>query len=100
MSLIRRVARPMLATMFVVGGLDQLRQPAKQAATVAPLAEQAAPSLPLPHDPELLVRANGAAMVGGGTLRALGRMPRTAATGPAGSLVPTTYVGHPFWAEP
>ena len=32
MSLIRRVARPMLATMFVVGGLDQLRHPAKQAA--------------------------------------------------------------------
>ena len=100
MSLIRRVARPMLATMFVVGGLDQLRHPAKQAAKVAPLAERAAPSLHLPNDPELLVRANGAAMVGGGTLLALGRMPRTAATVLAASLVPTTYVGHPFWAEP
>ena len=100
MSLVRRVARPMLAAMFVVGGLDQLRHPAKQAAKVAPLAERAAPCLHLPNDPELLVRANGAAMVGGGPLLALGRMPRTAATVLAASLVPTTYVGHPFWAEP
>ena len=29
MSLIRRVARPMLAALFCVGGPDQLRHPAK-----------------------------------------------------------------------
>lgn len=99
MSLIRRVARPMLAATFVVGGLDQLRHPAKQAAAVAPFAEQAAPKLGLPNDPEMLVRANGAAMVGAGTLFALGRMPRSSATVLAATLVPTTYVGHPFWQE-
>lgn len=99
MSLIRRVARPMLAATFVVGGLDQLRHPAKQATKVAPFAEQTAPKLGLPSDPEMLVRANGAAMVGAGALFALGRMPRTSATVLAATLVPTTYVGHPFWQE-
>jgi uncharacterized membrane protein YphA (DoxX/SURF4 family) len=97
MSLIRRVARPMLAATFVVGGLDQLRHPAKQAAKLAPLAQKAAPALHLPDDPELLVRANGAAMVGAGTLFAMGRMPRMSATVLAATLAPTTYVGHPFW---
>jgi len=42
MSLIRRVARPMLAATFVVGGLDQLRHPAKQAAKLAPRARMSA----------------------------------------------------------
>lgn len=99
MSLIRRVARPMLAAMFVTGGLDQLRHPAKQAPKVAPLADKVAPSMGLPNDPELLVRANGAAMVGAGSLFAMGRMPRISAAVLATTLVPTTYVGHPFWVE-
>ena len=99
MSMIRRVARPMLAAMFVSGGLDQLRHPARVAPAVAPLAKRAAPALHLPNDPELLVRANGAAMVGGGALLALGRLPRLSALVLAGALVPTTYVGHPFWQE-
>ncbi|HEY7718455.1 MAG TPA: DoxX family protein [Pedococcus sp.] len=97
MSLIRRVARPMLAAMFVVGGLDQLRHPGKQAQKVAPLADRAAPVLGLPNDPELLVRANGAAMVGGGVLFAMGVVPRVTSMVLAGTLVPTTYAGHPFW---
>jgi uncharacterized membrane protein YphA (DoxX/SURF4 family) len=99
MSLIRRVARPMIAAMFVVGGIDQLRHPAKQARKVTPFAEKAAPALHLPNDPELLVRANGAAMVGSGALLATGRMPRISAAVLASTLVPTTYVGHPFWEE-
>ena len=65
MTLVRRVARPMLAAMFVVGGLDQLKHPARKADTARPLVEKFAPTVGLPDDPELLVRANGAAMVGG-----------------------------------
>jgi putative oxidoreductase len=98
MTLVRRVARPMLAATFVLQGLDQLRHPSSKADKVAPLAEQLAP-LGVPNDPELLVRANGAAMVGGGALLATGRVPRLAALVLAGALVPTTYVGHQFWAE-
>jgi uncharacterized membrane protein YphA (DoxX/SURF4 family) len=99
MSLIRRVARPMIAASFIASGLDQLRHPARSASKVAPLAEQAAPALHLPNDPELLVRANGAAQIGGGAMLAMGRMPRTAATVLVASMVPSTYVSHPFWSE-
>jgi putative oxidoreductase len=98
MTLVRRVARPMLAAIFVVQGLEQLRHPSAVSSKVAPLAEQLAP-LGLPNDPELLVRANGATMVGGGALLATGRVPRLASLALLGSLVPTTYVGHQFWAE-
>ena len=98
MTLVRRVARPMLAAIFVVQGLEQLRHPAALKAKVAPFAEQVAP-LGLPNDPELLVRANGATMVGGGALLAPGRVPRHAARARVGSRVPTTDVGHRVWEE-
>jgi putative oxidoreductase len=98
MTLVRRVARPMLAAIFIAQGLEQLRHPSAFSGKVAPLAEQVAP-LGLPNDPELLVRANGATMVGGGALLATGHLPRLASLALAGSIVPTTYVGHQFWTE-
>lgn len=98
MTVVRRVARPMLAAIFVAQGLDQLRHPSALSGKVAPFAEQVAP-LGLPNDPELLVRANGATMVAGGALLATGHFPRLSSLALAASLVPTTYVGHPFWTE-
>ena len=99
MTLVRRVARPMLAAMFVVGGLDQLKHPGTKADTARPLVEKLAPAIGLPDDTELLVRANGAAMVGAGALLALGRLPRLASTVLAATLVPTTVAAHSFWNE-
>ena len=60
--LVRRIARPMLAAMFVVGGLSQLRRPAAKVATAAPLLDAVGSVVPLPADQATLVRANGAAM--------------------------------------
>ena len=99
MTLVRRVARPLLAAMFVVGGLDQLKHPSRKADTAAPLVEKVAPVIGLPDDTELLVRANGAAMVGAGSLLALGRLPRLASTVLAATLVPTTIAAHSYWNE-
>ena len=99
MTLVRRVARPMLAAMFVVGGLDQLKHPGTKADTARPLVEKLAPAIGLPDDTELLVRANGAAMVGAGALLALGRLPRLASSVLAATLVPTTVAAHSFWNE-
>ena len=99
MTLVRRIARPMLAAMFVVGGLDQLKHPGTKADTARPLVEKLAPAVGLPDDTELLVRANGAAMVGAGALLALGRLPRLASTVLAATLVPTTVAAHSFWNE-
>lgn len=98
MSLVRRVARPMLAAIFIAGGIEALRRPGKRVEAAQPLVDRAAEPLGLPQDPELLIRANGALMVGAGALLATGRFPRVAAATLAGTLVPSTIVEYPFWA--
>jgi uncharacterized membrane protein YphA (DoxX/SURF4 family) len=97
MSAVRRIARPLLATQFIVGGLDAYRHPAPRAMTAAPLVAKLAPALGIPNDPELVVRANGAVMVGAGSMLATGKLPRLSALALVLSLLPTTLVGHPFW---
>jgi putative oxidoreductase len=99
MTVVRRLARPMLAAMFIDGGLDALRHPSTKVGKAGPVVSKLAGPLHLPDDPELLVRANGAAMVGAGGLLAFGKFPRLAALVLAASLVPTTAAGHRFWEE-
>ena len=99
MTVVRRLARPLLAAMFIDGGLDALRHPSTKVAKAAPLVHKIAGPLHLPDDPELLVRANGVAMVTAGGLFATGRLPRLSALVLAGSIVPTTVAGHAFWKE-
>ncbi len=99
MTLVRRVARPMLASMFVVSGLEQLRHPRNTSVQAATLVEKLAGPLGLPNDPELLVRANGAAMVGASAMLSMGRFPRLSSLVLAGTLVPTTVTAHPFWED-
>lgn len=99
MALVRRIARPMLASMFVVGGVDTFRNASSKAPIAAPLVERVARPLGLPEDPELLVRANGLAMVTAGGMLASGRLPRLAALVLAGTLVPTTLAAHRYWEE-
>ncbi len=99
MTLVRRIARPMLAAIFISGGLDQFRHPGRKSEAARPIVEKIAPMLGLPQDTELLVRANGVTMVAAGTMLALGRFPRVAAGVLAVSLVPTTIAGHAYWRE-
>jgi putative oxidoreductase len=100
MTVLRRVARPMLASMFLIGGLDSVRNPGPKAPAAEPLAPSIASKLPyLPDDPEALVRLNGAVQVVAGTMLSLGRFPRLASIALAATLVPTTLAGHPFWEE-
>src|SRR3954469_3868774 len=106
MTLVRLVARPMLASMFVMGGVSALRQAERHARMAGPVtgqlsdaADQAAEKLPMNPDEKQLVQINGAAQVIGGLALATGRFPRLASLVLAGSLVPTTYAGHRFWEE-
>lgn len=99
MSVIRRLARPMLAAVFVSSGIDVLRRPGPRVEVAAPVATKVAEPLPLPSDPEQLVKINAAVQVVAGSLLALGYVPRLAATALAASLVPTTLAGHRFWEE-
>jgi len=99
MAVTRVLARPMLAAMFVSGGVDQLRRPQSKVMQAEKVAEPIAHKLHLPDDPVKLVRINGAVQVGAASLLALGKLPRLSAAALAASLVPTTLAGHRFWEE-
>ena len=99
MSIVRRLARPLLAANFVIEGLDHVRHPGPRVESARPLVSTLAGPLRLPDDPELLVRANGAAMAVAGSLLAVGRLPRLSAAVLAASLLPAAYIDHPFWTE-
>ena len=85
--MIRTLARPMLASIFLVSGLETIKRPGARVRAATPLLDRVIPVLGLPDDKELLVRANGAAMLAGGAMLATGRMPRVAAGILAASLV-------------
>jgi putative oxidoreductase len=94
----RALARLGLSGIFINGGLDTYRDPAPRAALARPFIGKLAEFAPaLPSDPLRIVRANAVVQVAAGGLLAAGILPRVAATILAGSLVPTTLGGHPFW---
>ena len=102
MSLSRKVARPMLASIFVVGATTALKNSSGTAqkadsvtARLVPLAQKA--GIPLPSDPETLVKLNAGVQIGAGLALATGRLPRLSAAVLAASLLPTTAAGHRFW---
>lgn len=100
MAITSRIARPQLAAMFIVGGIDALRRPEPKAKAAQAVTVPLTRRLPwLPDDPELFVRVNGAVQVGAGVLLAAGRFRRLAALALIASIVPTTYAGHRFWEE-
>ena len=84
----RRVGQALLSVVFVKSGFEVARSPGARV--------QKAEKLGLPNA-ELVVRANGAAMVAGGVALALNKVPRLAALGLIAALIPTTIAGHPFW---
>jgi uncharacterized membrane protein YphA (DoxX/SURF4 family) len=92
MTIVRRLARPMLAASFVQEGLDAVLHPAKRTERARPLVDAVAGPLRLPKDPELLIRANGAVMAGAATLFALGRLPRVAGLALAATVAPGIYL--------
>jgi uncharacterized membrane protein YphA (DoxX/SURF4 family) len=98
--LIRRVARPLLAGIFVSGGIDALRHPEAKAEIAAdPIAGAADAFEVATPEPEVLVKANAGAMIGAGLLLSAGKLPRLSSLVLAGTLVPTTLAGHRFWEE-
>ncbi|GAB3699684.1 DoxX family protein [Saccharopolyspora tripterygii] len=103
--LIRRLARPMLASIFIMGGIGALKDTPNHAKGVAPMLEKAIDpvrdSLPeqVPTDTETLVRIDAGVKIGAGALLALNKFPRLASLLLAGSIVPTTLAAHRFWEQ-
>lgn len=101
--MLRGLARPLLAAIFVYGGVGALRDTEGHAQAAKPwldktIGKQAA-TLPdaVPTDPATLVRIDAAVKLGGGLALATGKMPRLASVALLGSLVPTTLAAHSFW---
>jgi putative oxidoreductase len=102
MSLVRFVARPMLASLFIVQGLKTLRDPDSMVSRAKPVTDRVAPLLEkyapqVPTETRTLVRINAAVHVVAGAMLATGTFSRVAAAALAGSMVPTTIAGHAFW---
>ena len=100
MALSSRIARPLLASIFVAGGIDAFRNPAGGVAKASVLTEPIREQTGLAAlDSETAVRINGGVQIVGGLLLATGTFRRLACLVLMGSLIPTTYAGHRFWEE-
>jgi uncharacterized membrane protein YphA (DoxX/SURF4 family) len=107
MTVVRAIARPLLSCIFVVQGVNSLRQPEPLVLRAEPVTDRMVPLLKkvappkisdrLPESTKNLVRLNGAAQVVGGLALASGNGRRLGATLLAASLVPTTLAGHRWW---
>ena len=99
--LIRRLARPMLAAIFVKAGIDSLRNPEPRVQAAKPLVDKVGGSLPdqVPSQPDQLVYVDAGVKITAGTLLALNKLPRLSSLALAATLVPTTVAGHAFWEK-
>jgi uncharacterized membrane protein YphA (DoxX/SURF4 family) len=101
--ILRRIARPMLAAIFVSGGIETLRNPKPHIQAAEPLLDktinQVKDKVPdqVPTDAESLVKLDAAVKIGAGIALGLGKFPRLSALLLAGSLVPTTAAAHRYW---
>jgi putative oxidoreductase len=100
MSISSRISRPLLASIFITGGLDAVRNPESKVKTAEKVTGPLTQHIPvLPDDTATLVRLNGGAQVAAGVLLSLGKFRRLSALVLIGSIIPTTYAGHRFWDE-
>ncbi|WP_134664247.1 MULTISPECIES: DoxX family protein [unclassified Amycolatopsis] len=101
--ILRRVARPLLASIFVLGGIGALRDTQGHAKAAEPFLAETFDKVEglvpdqVPRDPATLVRIDAAVKIGAGLALASGKAPRLAAVALLGSLVPTTLAAHRFW---
>ena len=91
MSLSRRIARPLLGSIFISSAIPMLKD---QSYLHGPIRDSGL------SEPELLAKVHIYSNLAGGLALVTGRFPRLAALGLAVNLIPTTYVGHPFWSAP
>ena len=83
MSLIRKVARPLLGASFIAGGIDRLRNSEEATEQLEPTLQEIVSYLPqaefLTSNTKLTVQVLGGVQVAAGAALALGKFPRLAA---------------------
>ncbi|NLT29723.1 MAG: DoxX family membrane protein [Propionibacterium sp.] len=106
MSLLRFVARSMLASVYAVRGVQALRDPESVVPTVQPVADTVVPMVKryapaevaasIPTDTATLVRLGGVAQLAGAAMLATGKGRRLGAALLAASSLPRTIGSSPF----
>ncbi|MBC7297528.1 MAG: hypothetical protein H5T82_01355 [Demequina sp.] len=98
--MMRSLARPLLASWFVYGGVRDALEPQARAAAaepvVGPLLKDAGVEVPM----ETLVRVHGAATAATAAILAISKTPRTAGVALTGLAAVTVATGAPFWRLP
>ncbi|PYI68635.1 DoxX family protein [Arthrobacter livingstonensis] len=79
MTIVRVLARPMLASSFIVSGLDRLRNADQMARQLAPVLGRVSAALPVDASEKTLARLVAGTQVGAGVLLATGKFSRGAA---------------------
>lgn len=79
MTIVRALARPMLASSFILSGLDSLRHADRTARQLGPVLGRVSAALPIDASETTLARALAGAQVGAGVLLATGKFSRAAA---------------------
>ncbi|QOR69682.1 DoxX family protein [Ruania alkalisoli] len=102
MDPVRALARPLLASVFVVDGIDAIRHADEHAALLEPwepLLDKVSEKVPaMPQKRTTLVRIMGGTSVAAGVLLASGKAPRLAAGVLAVIALKQTVVRYPFWS--
>ena len=103
----RALARPLLSMIFVVQGVNSIRNPEPLVPKAQPVTDRLVPMVKrvapaqvgdrIPETTVNLVRLNGAVQVLGGLALASGKGRRVGAATLAATLIPVTVAGHPFW---
>lgn len=101
MNPVRSLGRTLLASIFVMEGVDTITNASTKVPAFQDVTEPLGETVPAARDlqAEQVVRATGAAQVLGGALLAIGKLPRIASTVLAATLVPATLAEHRFWEE-
>ncbi|MCZ9309152.1 DoxX family protein [Corynebacterium sp. c6VSa_13] len=101
--MIRKLARPMLASVYIADGVDTLVKTDEHLDSAEGIIKHTRSVLPrkyarqIPDDPKVVAQALGGVKVGAGSLLALGKLPRLSATALALSSVPTIIGRYAFW---
>lgn len=79
MTIVRALARPMLASSFILSGIDRLRHAEQTAQQLAPVLSPLSAALPVQASEKNLARVLAGTQVGAGILLAAGKCARPAA---------------------
>ena len=97
---LRNIARPLLASWFIYGGVESIIDPEHRAARSGKLVEPALKEVGLDEVPtSLLVQVHGVATVAAATALAFSKTPKTSATALGLLAAVTAVAGRPFWLE-